>query len=320
MANIQISQLPSAGAITGSELVPIVQNGVTVQTTTGNIAASPSQTQTFLTVGLQASLPNSRYFGVGAGLTITDGGAQGQYQISPTGELLSLINASTGMLAKTSSGNLASRSIQVTGQGLTISNGSGVSGDPTVALDGLTSSIAGLSGFGQLTLLGTGATIRQLVGTASQITISDPQGTSGNPTFALANNPVLPGVEGVILPTGDTGDRPTLPTNGIIRYNSQTQHFEGYQDNNWRNFGTGDGSVTSVNVSGGTTGLTTSGGPITTSGTITLSGTLGAANGGTGFGSYTAGDMLYASGTSTLSKLGIGTSTFVMTSTGSSLS
>jgi len=44
----------------------------------------------------------------------------------------------------------------------------------------------------------------------------------------------------------------------------------------------GSGTVTSVAVSGGTTGLTTSGGPITTSGTITLAGTLAAANGGTG--------------------------------------
>jgi hypothetical protein len=40
--------------------------------------------------------------------------------------------------------------------------------------------------------------------------------------------------------------------------------------------------VTSVDVSGGTTGLTTSGGPVTTFGTITLSGTLAIANGGTG--------------------------------------
>lgn len=46
--------------------------------------------------------------------------------------------------------------------------------------------------------------------------------------------------------------------------------------------GTGSGTVTSVAVSGGTTGLTTSGGPITGSGTITLAGTLGVANGGTG--------------------------------------
>ncbi len=48
--------------------------------------------------------------------------------------------------------------------------------------------------------------------------------------------------------------------------------------------GAGAGSVTSADVSGGTTGLTTSGGPITGSGTITLAGTLAIANGGTGSG------------------------------------
>ena len=45
---------------------------------------------------------------------------------------------------------------------------------------------------------------------------------------------------------------------------------------------TGSGTVTSVDVSGGTTGLTTTGGPVTTSGTITLAGILAVANGGTG--------------------------------------
>lgn len=42
------------------------------------------------------------------------------------------------------------------------------------------------------------------------------------------------------------------------------------------------GTVTSVDVGGGTTGLTTSGGPITSSGVITLGGTLAVSNGGTG--------------------------------------
>lgn len=46
--------------------------------------------------------------------------------------------------------------------------------------------------------------------------------------------------------------------------------------------GGGGGTVTSVAVSGGSTGLTTSGGPITTSGTITIAGTLAVGNGGTG--------------------------------------
>jgi hypothetical protein len=53
--------------------------------------------------------------------------------------------------------------------------------------------------------------------------------------------------------------------------------------------------VTSVNLSGGTTGLTTSGGPITTSGTITLAGTLAVANGGTGATTLTG----YVKGTGT---------------------
>lgn len=67
--------------------------------------------------------------------------------------------------------------------------------------------------------------------------------------------------------------------------------------------GGGSGTVTSVAVSGGTTGLTTSGGPITTSGTITIAGTLVGVNGGTGFASYAVGDILYANTTTTLAKL-----------------
>lgn len=44
----------------------------------------------------------------------------------------------------------------------------------------------------------------------------------------------------------------------------------------------GAGTVTSVNVEGGTTGLTFTGGPITSAGTITMGGVLDVANGGTG--------------------------------------
>ena len=48
------------------------------------------------------------------------------------------------------------------------------------------------------------------------------------------------------------------------------------------------------------------GGAITASGTLTLGGTLIPANGGTGQTAYTVGDILYASSTTALSKLGIG--------------
>lgn len=65
----------------------------------------------------------------------------------------------------------------------------------------------------------------------------------------------------------------------------------------------GTGTVTSIDVSGGTTGLTTTGGPITTAGTITLTGTLITSNGGTGLSSYAQGDLLYYNSSTALSKL-----------------
>jgi len=64
----------------------------------------------------------------------------------------------------------------------------------------------------------------------------------------------------------------------------------------------GSGTVTSVDVSGGTTGLTTSGGPITGSGTITLAGTLAVANGGTGQTTFTDGEILIGKTDGSLAK------------------
>ncbi len=61
--------------------------------------------------------------------------------------------------------------------------------------------------------------------------------------------------------------------------------------------GAGSGTVTSVDVSGGTTGLTTAGGPVSSSGTITLGGTLGVANGGTGRATGGTAYALIAAGT-----------------------
>jgi hypothetical protein len=67
-----------------------------------------------------------------------------------------------------------------------------------------------------------------------------------------------------------------------------------------------DATVSSITLSGGTTGITISENnlqTITTSGTFTLGGLLSVANGGTGLSSYSTGDLLYASGSAALSKL-----------------
>lgn len=76
----------------------------------------------------------------------------------------------------------------------------------------------------------------------------------------------------------------------------------------------GTGTVTDVDVDGATSGLVFTGGPVTTSGVITLaSGVLDELFGGTGNASYTKGDILVASGASTLIKLGVGADGEVLT-------
>ena len=244
MANIQINQLPTAGAITGQELVPIQQNGVTVQTTTAAISASPSQTQTFLTVGLQTTLPNSRYFSTGAGLGITDGGAQGAYTIAFNGTAASLEASGTGFVVKTAANTITPRSIAVSGAGVAIADGTGIAGDPTISLSGLPLALANASGTGLLALgSSTNLSPVTITGTSNEIGVTGGDGSS-TPTISLAANFIAPGTAGITLPNGTTAQR--APVTGQIRYNTTLARFEGYYAGTWQTFGIGDGSVTSV--------------------------------------------------------------------------
>ena len=265
-AQVAITQLPTASAITGTEAVPIVQNGVTVQTTTGAISASPSQVYTYLTVNQTPQLANSRYVGVSNGLSITDGGAQGLFNITTTGALSSLVASGTGIQVKTSSTAITGRSVAASGAGLSVTDGSGVSGDPTVALSGQTLNFANASFNGLVVLSTAGAiTSATITGTANQIGVANGTGVGGNPTISLATDPVIPGTGGVVVPAGTTGQRGTS-TLGNFRYNSTTGLFEGY-NGAWTAFASGSG-VTSIATG---TGLT--GGPITSTGTISLADT-----------------------------------------------
>lgn len=48
---------------------------------------------------------------------------------------------------------------------------------------------------------------------------------------------VFPGTGAVTVPIGTTAQRPSSPTNGMIRYNSTLNYFERYTDNSWVPFG-----------------------------------------------------------------------------------
>lgn len=361
MANVQITSLPNAGPLTGLEQVPVVQNGVTVRTTTGDIASTPFATQTFLTVNLETSLANSRYFSTDANLTITDNGAQSSYVIGLTGAIADLNALGNGFVVKTDALTFTPREITTIGAGIAISNGNGISGNPQIGLSGLPLILAQASGSGLLALdSGSSLSPVTITGTTSQIGVSNGTGVGGNPTIYIADNPIMPGTGSMRIPTGTTAQRPIVGADGEIRFNTDSAEFEFFDTGVWTTFGTGSGSVTSVtgtvnqiivsnptttpivaiadnpvlpgnsgttipvgttsqrsgddgtlryntdtrtfegkangawgaivsgsgvtsvDVSGGATGLTFSGGPITSAGVITMAGTLDVANGGTG--------------------------------------
>jgi hypothetical protein len=268
MANVQITDLPAAGPITGTELVAVVQGGITVRATTGAVAGSPSQTQTFITLNQEPTLPNSRYLGAGPGLTTVDGGAQNALNINLTGAPLSLVSSGTGFQVKTNSTTLAGRSITVSGNGISITDGDGIAGNPSIALTGQVLGLANLSANGLLTLSSGGVlSSTQILGTTNQINVANPTGVLASPTISIADNVVLPGNAAVKFPSGNTASRPASPENGDFRYNTEVGVFEGYANDSWGAIATGSG-VTSVGTG---TGLT--GGPITSIGTISIANT-----------------------------------------------
>jgi hypothetical protein len=141
------------------------------------------------------------------------------------------------------------------------------------ALQGLTTSGGPITTSGTITLAGTLAVANGGTGQTSYI----------NGELLIGNT------------TGNTLTKATLTAGTGITVTNGTGSITIDAINN--------GTVTSVDASGGTTGMSFSGGPITTSGTLTLAGTLAVANGGTGQTSYADGELLIGNSSgNTLSK------------------
>jgi len=108
-------------------------------------------------------------------------------------------------------------------------------------------------------------------------TLATTNGGTGQSTAAAAFNALSPitSVGDLILGNGvNSATRLAIGLNGQVLTSNGTTA-------SWQTV-TGSGTVTSVSGAGGATGLTLTGGPITTSGTLTLGGILNISNGGTG--------------------------------------
>jgi len=130
---------------------------------------------------------------------------------------------------------------------------------------------------------------------------------TGTSTVTPTVNIDYAGTDNIILAASD-GTAITLTATDKILFNDATDNSAKFANLSQvaTYINAGAGTVTSVDGSGGSTGLTLTGGAITTSGTLTLGGTLAIGSGGTGLTTYTTGDILYASNSTTLAKLPIG--------------
>lgn len=209
-------------------------------------------------------------------------------------------------------------------------------GQPSAAIGWNSQHLTGVNNFGAVTATFTGLVTASSLTVSTSATVTTTLGVSGavsfGTTLAVVGAATVGGTLGVTgvttlgtanittasltnplgIASGGTAVA-TVPTNGQLLIGNGTGYTvasltagsgisitPGAGSITIANTGAG-GTVTSVAVSGGATGLTTSGGPVTGAGTITLAGTLIGANGGTGLTTFTAANnAIYSTSSSAL--------------------
>ena len=255
-----------AGAVTGvTATAPVVSSGGTAPDI--SMAAATTSANGYLTSTDWNTFNNK----------LTSGGPLGTPSSGTATNLtgLPLSTGVTGMLPVANGGTGTATPALVAGTNVTISgtwpnqtinaSGGGGSGDVTGPASSTDNAVARFDSTTGKIIQNSGVVIND----SGEVTVGVWKGTEVGLSYGGTGASSASQARGNILPSYSGNAGKVLAVN------------VGATDAEWIAAG-GSGTVTSVDVSGGTTGLTTSGGPITAAGTITLAGTLAVANGGTG--------------------------------------
>lgn len=126
--------------------------------------------------------------------------------------------ATTGLIARTGAGTVATRTITASG-GVSVADGDGVAGNPALSLDADLDALAALSTTGIIVRTGAGTATTRAIAAGTGISVADGNGVAGNPTVSTtAILPTIVDAKGDLIAgtAADTVARLPVGTDGQV--------------------------------------------------------------------------------------------------------